>query len=310
MSTAVLECHTSQIMPFDDERLVQSYCRPFRQGEFRVWTLYDMIRLVDASRIMVVGNLIQSYYSNVAVDLNPDRPLTEYERAKFVKDLSFIKGDCDSLYLVKTTATVSAYLSNFSGGDVYSHAHVRTAVNTIDATMKAELYEHTFAQIDPASVKYMRLPEEHDREPVFGKAAANAFGSSMEEARGAGICLAIGRGTSCVFHCMRVVEKGLIALAHELNVPFRIPFEYLNWLNIIELIEKEIRKLEQLPAGPAKADMLKMYSEAASQFFYFKNAWRNHVAHARDTYDPEQAEKIFIHVGDFMGFLAKGGLHD
>jgi len=53
-----------------------------------------------------------------------------------------------------------------------------------------------------------------------------------------------------------------------------------------------------------------MYAQAATQFFYFKNAWRNHVAHARDIYDNEQAELIFNHVGDFMRFLADTGLHD
>jgi hypothetical protein len=40
----------------------------------------------------------------------------------------------------------------------------------------------------------------------------------------AGLCSAILRNTACVFHCMRVLEKGLISLANELRVPFVSPF--------------------------------------------------------------------------------------
>ena len=37
---------------------------------------------------------------------------------------------------------------------------------------------------------------------------------------------------------------------------------------------------------------MQFYSETATQFRYFKNAWRNHVSHSNATYDEAQAEKI------------------
>jgi hypothetical protein len=79
------------------------------------------------------------------------------------------------------------------------------------------------------------------------------------------------RNTACVFHCMRVAEKGLIALAKALNVPFKIPFEYENWHNIIEPIEKEIRAQEQnLPKGPLKAETLKNVRPGRYTVFLFQ----------------------------------------
>jgi hypothetical protein len=112
---------------------------------------------------------------------------------------------------------------------------------------------------------------------------------------------------------MRVAERGLLALAKDpdLNVPLSSKFEYENWLNIIQPIEKAIRELEQkLPRGSEKATKLQFYSQAATQFFYWKNAWRNHVSHSRGTYTDEETDLIFKHVEHFMQHLAKGGLRD
>ena len=86
---------------------------------------------------------------------------------------------------------------------------------------------------------------------------------------------------------------------------------YENWQNIIESIETAIRDFEQSQKKSAyKAETLKQYSEAATQFFHVKAAWRNHVAHARDTYGGEQAKSILDHTGELMRYLVKAGLHD
>ncbi len=103
-----------------------------------------------------------------------------------------------------------------------------------------------------------------------------------------------------------MLEKGLHSLATELGVGMSSGIEFENWKNIIDQIEKEIRKLEALPKGPAKTATLTFYSEAASQFRYFKDAWRNHVSHARAQYDEREALTIFEHVRTFMHDLAEG----
>jgi hypothetical protein len=47
------------------------------------------------------------------------------------------------------------------------------------------------------------------------------------------------------------------------------------------------------------------YSDAASQFRHFKDAWRNHVSHGREHYDQRDAEKVLTNVREFMQHLAK-----
>jgi hypothetical protein len=60
-----------------------------------------------------------------------------------------------------------------------------------------------------------------------------------------------------------------------------------------------------MPKGAAKSDKLQFCSEAASQFRYFKDAWRNHVAHSRASYDSREAFAIWEHTRDFMCSIAK-----
>ena len=50
--------------------------------------------------------------------------------------------------------------------------------------------------------------------------------------------------------------------------------------------------------------MREFYSEAASHFFYIKEAWRNHVSHSRTDYDDTEATRVVARVRDFMTALA------
>jgi len=114
-------------------------------------------------------------------------------------------------------------------------------------------------------------------------------------------CYALGHYTACVFHLMRVLEHGLRALAINLGLTFNIQ----QWQNIIDEIEAEITKQRKtLPRGVSKNERLQFLSEAAKEFFYFKNGWRNYVSHNRAIYDEHQALAAIDHVRTFMNHLA------
>ena len=103
---------------------------------------------------------------------------------------------------------------------------------------------------------------------------------------------------------MRILEIGLRALANDLKVTFPSPIELENWQSIIEKIESEIRQVNQQPKGLQKSHDLQFYSEAAKEFRYFKDAWRNHVSHSREKYVETEAFRVLSHVKDFMQHLA------
>jgi hypothetical protein len=182
---------------------------------------------------------------------------------------------------------------------------VSTMIIDLQNVMASEMDANLFLWVHFDKARY------YEQSELFGDKVAKQFPSTGQDIRAAGNCYASDNNTACVFHCMRVLEKGLRTLADHLVVPFTIPVELLNWQNIIELIEKEISKREKsLPKGMAKSDELKFLSSAAVQFRYFKEAWRNHVAHSRITYDDMEARRIMNHVHQFMDELAKQELKE
>jgi hypothetical protein len=140
--------------------------------------------------------------------------------------------------------------------------------------------------------------------PQMSKQITDAFPSSAKDLIEACKCYALDRNSASVFHSMGVLQKGLYALAADLGVEFTEGIELENWQNIIESIEKKIREMQALKKGKEKDAKLTFYSEAAVQFRYVKDAWRNHVGHQREEYDSDQAHSILIHVRDFMKQLA------
>jgi hypothetical protein len=135
---------------------------------------------------------------------------------------------------------------------------------------------------------------------LFGNDVAGKFPSAETDISNAGECLAYEQGTASVFHLMRVLEIGLCILAKELSVPS----DNANWGNIIDGIEKNIKSMNSTTYGVDWKIKRRFYSEAALQFLYFKNAWRNYVMHGRTPYDEQQAEVIFNSVREFMRHLA------
>jgi hypothetical protein len=112
---------------------------------------------------------------------------------------------------------------------------------------------------------------------------------------------AMAHPTASVFHAMRVLEHGLHALAKDLELTFNIQ----NWQNIIDEIESKIRiSAKTLPRGSERNDRLKFLAEAAKEFTYFKDGWRNYVSHNKSDYDDRQALSVHDHVRDFMTVLS------
>jgi hypothetical protein len=135
---------------------------------------------------------------------------------------------------------------------------------------------------------------------LFGDDVAKKFPSVHNDITNAGKCIALDQWTSSVFHSMRILEKGLDSLAKELDVPF----DNANWGWVINNIEAKIENVRKNKIESNWKEKEKFYSETALQFRYFKDAWRNYVMHAKDNYDEQQAESIFLHVKEFMIHLA------
>ena len=128
-----------------------------------------------------------------------------------------------------------------------------------------------------------------------------SFQSALDDLKEAAVCYACGCNTAAVFHAMRILECGLGALAKDVGLSFNVQ----QWGTIIDQIEKEIKTIQKtMPSGPAKNERLQFLSEAAKEFAYFKDGWRNYVSHRRATYDGPKALSALNHVREFMLHLS------
>jgi hypothetical protein len=153
--------------------------------------------------------------------------------------------------------------------------------------------------------KYVLYVPEHQAAwityKIFPDSVTDAFPSTADEIKEACNCYALDRPTACVFHSMRILEYGLCALANDVG----LEFDKQQWHTIIVKIESVIKELRNLPQGKEKDERLQFLSEAAKEFMYFKDGWRNHVTHRRIIYDPPQAVSILSHTKAFMEHISK-----
>lgn len=167
--------------------------------------------------------------------------------------------------------------------------HVEQLYRTMIAEMETILFravpKERVPYCDPKWLSDTKIPEH--------------FHTALSEFQRAGNCYALGEPTATVFHSMRAMEPGLNSLADR----FGVSYEHDNWQNIIQDIEAKVRDLGKLPKSPQKVEDEKFFGAAASQLYFVKNAWRNHVAHTRDSYSDKEAIMIMQHCVQFIESL-------
>jgi hypothetical protein len=215
--------------------------------------------------------------------------------ANFVDQLGVAKSECEAMGLRVSAQHLSEEIAFLKSSSV-ACGKCATIADAVNDSIRREMLSMKLFRLFGDTSRYFDVAN------AFGDKVSKAFPSAEYDICEAGNCLALSRSTACVFHAMRVLEHGLCALADQ----FEVPFDNKSWNDVIEPIEKAIRKIKNQPNKPEnwKEDE-QFYSEAAAQFMHFKNAWRNYTAHRQFKYTEDEAEAIFRHVRDFMMHLAR-----
>jgi len=212
----------------------------------------------------------------------------EDTQGTFGTGVKYLEGAGLTLSLISLKRLVEALGTNPKCGILRGRA------TELRARIEDELLSVSLLQI-PAQKKGL-----YENLDLFGEEVSQNFPSAVTDIEEAGKCLATDRHTAGVFHLMRVLERGLSVLAAE----FGVPADHANWQNIINQIEKKINQIDESTHGATWKDDQQFYSESAAQFRLFKNAWRNHVSHAKAVYTEEKAQQIFDAVKAFMQHIA------
>lgn len=169
-----------------------------------------------------------------------------------------------------------------------------------------EMHENLLVEL--SSAWFLMIPADRrfvyeQPSPIFGGDVHDAFPEARRDIAAAGRCYALDEWTACVVHLMRALEPGLLWLADRVKLDSE-DMKRENWKNIIDQIEKKIRGMESEPKSIEKSVKVQFLSKAATQFFWFKDAWRNDAAHGHEHYEERDGAPIFLHVSDFFRHIA------
>lgn len=287
--------------------------QPWRQFPHRLITWWDMLSF-SAWNFFWCGQALQKIEQDCLLGsmIVPGdepvfalpKPIDDAAKAKAIKSLSRIAEEFESIGLRISAQTALEVVTELQGSKralAVNFQWLMDKVKDISSLSRKEIKGSAFFYVPSEKAKfYPRVRDPH----IFGAAVGSAFPSAMLDIAEAGICVALDRGSACVFHLMRALEIGLIAL----GTKFDVSMAHTNWAPAIEEIERKIRDMHKDPAWKAFPDckeQQEFYAQAASHFGILKDAWRNYTMHIRGFYTEEQAERIFENVKGFMQKLAE-----
>jgi hypothetical protein len=213
---------------------------------------------------------------------------TPETRTIYVPVLEKIEASCRNLGL-QTSTKAAKYVIRLMNDPETIFNRMGSAVENLTNNIRWEMQDILFWQMPSDRAKFF------DQKELFGKDVNAKFPTIQFDMVEAGNCYACGRGTSCVFHLMRIMEVGVQQFGNRLGVTFT---DQKNWQNILDEINKAIKPL------PAKDPLTIAMSQASANLYSVKLAWRNEVMHPNDIYTLEEADNLIRQVKIFMVQLA------
>lgn len=174
----------------------------------------------------------------------------------------------------------------------YTYSALYTDVKDLRSRLQDQLTSRVFLFAPENRAKYYKKPS------LFGLEVSDKFPKAVDDIEDAATCLALGQGTACVMHLMRVMEVGLKALAKGLKIPYAP-----SWESYLTQIEARISAKRNLKTAKWKKEE-KFYRDISGDLLTIKQAWRNPTMHIERRYDLDEAESILKSVQALMQRMA------
>lgn len=289
----------------------------FPVGPFQIVTLFDMLEFHAYVFYLFITKFeeIARRLEVPAIEDGKHKPLAPEEVDELRREINKLHEELESSGVtLNATARrikdIKRICDDFPSPVIGS---IFIQIKMLREDLEEDLRASVFMSLSPEEAEYYDINRE---KKLFDAEVFTNFPGAQYDVMEAGNCFATGRYTACVFHCARVVEKGLQALALSLNSRFGADvrfgdkdIRYINWGNILQKIEREIGKLIHPDRKPRLLEEdLSFYANAAKEFVYIKILWRDPVSHSRSEYDKPTAESVMNHVKAFMKHLAENGL--
>jgi hypothetical protein len=281
--------------------------QPVRPIPYGLVSLRDMINF-NLHALLWTWVLIRQDYSLSAKENDaapPGTRLSEKDQARLQSNLNGIADTLNALFIAQDRlGTIQALVRNRGPYAELAHELKALGSDLLSATQYERFYHY------PRDKGVLVLRVQGDWAAVLA-----AFPSAAEDIRAAVDCYALGHPNASIYHSMMVLERGLPLLAKKLKLP--VNRDRATWAPIIDNIRAEIDRrriaLGRTPRGSApltarqaraERKLLEPCQEAAIEFRYFADVWRNHIAHGRGNYEDEDAKRVLDHVRTFMDVIA------
>lgn len=268
---------------------------PWATEPYRLWSLWDMRRFFGAafSTAFVGLEIVQAEALRMEIAEEGEAEWREMMLGR-LRDMA---NECRAAKFTRLADRCATLMQTAPSMDPPTVCHM---LRDLLADIQRELIRHM----------YFLIPEERkawyhqDDRPLFGEAVATAIPDTTSEIAEAGRCLALARWTACVFHLMRATERALHKWSRDFGLALQMPLEQANWQEILNAADRKLKEIGQLPRSPQREADLQYFGETAAHFRAIRDAWRNHVAHSKVTYDERGALTVLEHVRTFMVKLA------
>jgi hypothetical protein len=257
-----------------------------------LWSLWDMLTFLFGAFYHELRTLHAQIDILETAERHPEI-LDDKFYKKIIRSLIELKEGCSKLDLIQSAKHIDRIVGYITKKPDAKYLLIH--LKDLEVGIREEGEDHLSFNIPADRGKLLQ------REPGFWGRVPESFPSASPDCGSVLVCYACDESTASVFHSMRVLECGLKVLSDALGLPFGSDV----WHVAIDRIEAEIREYERVwPKGQNKSDFLRFYSEAAKEFRYFKDGWRNYVSHRLSVYDAPQALSTMTHVRDFMLMLS------
>jgi HEPN domain-containing protein len=236
--------------------------------------------------------------------LNPTARATPIDgdaRESFQSVLESIETCCKDIELGTAVLKGVEWAKKEIGKEGATFDDVRAVMAELERRINDELSSVRFFHVPTNSAQYYPRKNDEYKKPLFSSQTMKKFSKSIEDAEEAGKCFALARYTACVFHLMRVMERGVQRLGKKLKVT--IPVEEKDWGVISSSINGALRRLPNSTVPERKIHA--RYAKAAVYLDNVRESWRNPTMHPKETYTEEEAENAFRFVRQYMEYLTK-----
>jgi hypothetical protein len=279
-------------------------------GSRRIWSLLDIMNQFHIHGLLEQLQRISMLTLGFTVIRPSGTQMSDKEQTIALEAISDLKGVLKSGDFADSCQKIERS-AHWIGAQILDASAVGAELRNIIEFILMETDKQRFLYVARDRVGYL------ENSNFIGDFIAEAFPNAEADAREAGNCLAAECNTAAVFHLMRVVEWGLRALCVDLGmkqVKSKIkksgrivytPIEYSEWERLLDGLQERVdTKLKALKRGSRKQELQQFYYPVLQDLRGIRDAWRNHVMHARDEYTREDATAILGHVKRLMGTLA------